>query len=97
LLRKIKFGIKNINNIYSDIAISGDSKKRNDIIRSICQYLGEDRLKLATYLSTLYKVPETEQFLVKESYLQRLKTIGTFLVAAIPIVISIIQLLSKTG
>jgi hypothetical protein len=97
LLRKIKFGIKNINKIYSDIIIHIDTNKKDEIIKSICQYLGEDRLKLATYLSTLYKVPETEQFLVKESYLQKLKTIGAFLVAAIPIVISIIQLLSKAG
>jgi hypothetical protein len=98
LRRKIKFGIKNINKIYSDIMISSDTKKKDEIIKSICQYLGEeDRLKLATYLSTLYKLPETEQFLIKESFVQKLKTIGAFLIAAIPIVISIIQLISKSG
>jgi hypothetical protein len=76
LMRKIKFGIKNINKIYSDILIQTDTKRKDEIIKSICQHLGEDRLKLANYLSILYKVPETEQFLVKESYLQKLKTIG---------------------
>jgi hypothetical protein len=98
LLRKIKFGIKNVNKIYSDIMITSDAKKKDEIIKSICQCLGEeDRLKLATYLSTLYKLPETEQFLIKESFVQKLKTIGAFLIATIPIVISIIQLFSKTG
>ena len=86
-----------MNKIYSDIIIHTDAKKKDEIIKLMCYYLGEDRLKLAIYLSTLYKVPETEQFLVKESYLQKLKTIGAFLVAAIPIVISIIQLISKAG
>jgi hypothetical protein len=62
----------------------------------MCYYLGEDRLKLAIYLSTLYKVPDTEQFFVKESLVQKLRTIGAFLVDAIPIVISIIQLISKS-
>jgi hypothetical protein len=98
LLRKLKFGIKNINKIYSNIMISSGAKKRYEIIKVVCQCLGEeDRLKLATYLSTLYKLPETEQFLVKESLVQKLKAIGAFLIAAIPIVISIIQLVSRTG
>ncbi|HET7285274.1 MAG TPA: hypothetical protein VFI70_11365 [Nitrososphaeraceae archaeon] len=98
LLRKIKFGIKNINKIYSDIIINSDSKKKDEIIKSIYEYLGgEDRLKLATYLSTLYRIPDTEQFFVKESLVQKLRTIGAFLIAAIPIVISIIQLVSKRG
>jgi hypothetical protein len=95
LLRKIKFGIKNINKIYSDIIIHTDEKNKDEIIKLICQYLGEDKLKLAIYLSTLYKVPESEQFFVKESLLQKLRPIGAFLLAAIPIVISIIQLTSK--
>jgi hypothetical protein len=98
LLRKLKFGIKNINKIYSDIIINSDPKKKDEIIKSIYEYLGgEDRLKLATYLSTLYKIPDTEQFFVQESLVQKLRIIGAFLVAAIPIVISIIQLVSKRG
>lgn len=96
LLRKMKFGIKNINNIYSDI-IYADTKKKDEIIRSICEYFGGDRLKLAIYLSTLYKIPDTEQFFIKESLVQKLRVIGAFLVAAIPVVISIIQLISKSG
>ena len=78
--------------------INSDPKKKDEIIKSIYEYLGgEDRLKPATYLSTFYRIPDTEQFLVKESLVQKLKIIGAFLVAAIPIVISIIQLVSKRG
>ena len=36
LLRKIKFGIKNINKIYSDIIIHTDEKKKDEIISLIC-------------------------------------------------------------
>jgi len=94
LLRRMEFGIKNIDKIYSDI-IYADAKKKDEIIRSICQYLAGDRLKLAVYLSTLFKVPDTQQIFVKETLLQKLRMIGAFLVAAIPIVVSIIQLISK--
>jgi hypothetical protein len=46
LLRKIKFGIKNINKIYSDTIINSDPKKKDEIIKSIYEYLGgEDRLR----------------------------------------------------
>jgi len=96
LLRKINFGIKNINKIYSDI-IYADTKSKDEIIKSVCESLGEDRLKLATYLSTSYKVPDTEQFFVKESLVQKVRAFGAFLAAAIPIAISIIQLISKGG
>jgi hypothetical protein len=95
LLRKIKFGIKNINKIYSDI-IYADANKKVEIIKSISECLGGgDRLKLATHLSSFYKVPDTEQFFIRESLVQKLRTIGAFLVAAIPLVISIIQLIRR--
>jgi hypothetical protein len=60
------------------------------MIKSICESLKGDRLSLARYLSSVYQVPETE-FFVDESIVQKLKTVGTILVAAIPIVISIIR------
>jgi hypothetical protein len=97
LLRKIKFGIMNSNKVYSDIIINSDPKKKDQIIKSIYEYLGEDRLKLATYLSILYRIPDTEHFFVKESLLQKLRTIGAFLIAAILMVISMIQLVSRRG
>jgi hypothetical protein len=92
----LNFGIKNLNKIYSDI-IYADTKSKDDIIKSVCESLGEDRLKLATYLSMSYKVPDTEQFFVKESLVQKVRAFGAFLAAAIPIAISIVQLISKGG
>lgn len=44
-------------------------------------------------LSTILKVPETDAFLDRESVGQKLKLIGPVLVAAIPIIISIIELI----
>ena len=44
------------------------------------------------YLSKVYKVPEAE-FFVGESFAQKIKVVGTFLAAAIPITISVITLL----
>ncbi len=96
LLRKINFGIKNINKIYSDI-IYADAKKKDEIIKSVCESLDGDRLNLAIYLSKSYKVPDTEQFFIKESLAQKVRAFGAFLAAAVPIVISIIQLISKGG
>ena len=91
LLRNVKLGVKNINKIYS-LIISTDSKKKDEMINSICKCLAGDSLELAKYLAALYEVPHTEEFFIKESFVQKLKTVGAFLVAAIPIVISIIQL-----
>jgi hypothetical protein len=48
-----------------------------------------DKWKLVKYLSTITKVHENE-ILIRESYLGKLKIIGTFLAASIPIIISII-------
>ena len=67
-----------MNKIYSDIIIHTDAKKKDEIIKLMCYYLGEDRLKLAIYLSTLYKVPDTEQFFVKESLVQKLRRLVHF-------------------
>lgn len=64
-------------------------------IRSTCDCLGVDKLKLAIYLPSLFKVPHTEQIFAKETLMQKLRTIGAFLVAVIPIVISIIHLIYK--
>jgi hypothetical protein len=88
LLRNIKSGIRNINKIYSLIIC----KNEDEMINSICKYLAGDRLGLARYLVSLYEVPPIQEFFIKESFVQKLKTAGAFLVAAIPIVIAIIQL-----
>ena len=95
LLRKTKFGIKNIDKIYSDFI--GTHAKNDEILKSISEQLDGQELDLAIYLSQIYKVPDTEQFFIKETIVQRLKTAAAFLAAAIPIVISIIRLLGGGG
>jgi hypothetical protein len=91
LRRNLKFEVKDIDKIYSLIMFA-DEQEKNRIIKSICDSLETNRLKLARFLSTIYKVPESELF-VKESLFQQLKVVGGFLVVSIPLVISIIQLI----
>jgi hypothetical protein len=95
LMRRTKIGIKNIDKIYSEF-ISTHSKDE-EMLSSICKQLGGQELDLAIYLSQIYKVPDTEQFFIKETLAQKLKTVIAFLAAAIPIVISVIHLLTGGG
>ena len=89
LQRNLKIEINDIKKIYS-IILSKETNQQIEIIRSICASLEGDRLKLARYLSSLQKIPDSE-FYIKESLFQQLKTVGAFLVAVITIIISIIQ------
>jgi hypothetical protein len=75
--------------------LPADMKEKNQIIKSVCESLEVDRLGLARYLSNVYKIPESE-FFVEESIIQKLKPVGTFFAAAIPIIVSIIALLSRS-
>jgi hypothetical protein len=95
LIRKTKLGIKNIDRIHSDI-MHTDTKKNDEMIKAIDEHLGRQGMDLGIYLSKVYKVTDTEPFFIKESLAQKLKTVGAFLAAAIPIVISIIQLFAKS-
>jgi len=91
LIRKTKLGIKNVDKIYSDI-MHTDVKKNDEMIKLVNEHLGGQTLDLAIYLSKTFKIPETEQFFSKELLTQKLKTIGAFLAAAIPLAISMIRL-----
>lgn len=91
LQRNLKVEINNIKKIYS-IILYKDINQQWEIIKSICTTLDGDRLKLAQYLSSLLKIPDSD-FYIKKSLFQHLKIIGAFLAAAIPIIISIIQLI----
>jgi hypothetical protein len=93
LRRNLKFEIKDINKIYSTIIYTGvrEEGKKRWIMKTICDSFTDNGLELARFLSTISKVPEGELF-GKESLFQQLKTVGSFLFVAIPIVISIIQL-----
>jgi hypothetical protein len=90
LRRRSKIEIKNIKKIYATFLVA-DIKDKNQIISSICESLEDDRLKLARHLFSVYKDPDSE-FFAGESLTHKLKIIGTFLAAAIPILLSIIQL-----
>jgi hypothetical protein len=46
-------------------------------------------------LSTILKVPETEEFLSRETALQKIKLVGPVIAAAVPVIISIIELLNR--
>lgn len=93
LQRNLKIQIKDIEKIYS-IILFKNIDERNQIISNICDTLENDRLDLGRYLKSLYKVSESE-FYVKESLIKSLKVVGAIVVAAVPIIISIIQLTNE--
>jgi hypothetical protein len=66
-----------------------EQENRINLIKSICESLEGNKLKLPSVLVAIFKVAESDLF-VRESLLHRLKVFGTFLVVAIPS-ISIIQ------
>jgi hypothetical protein len=92
LKRHLKFKIKDLEGIYSKF-LSAETQERYEVENLACKSLEGDRLELARYIATFYKVPESDLF-VNESLVERLrlKSIGTIIATAIPIAISIIQL-----
>ena len=77
LRRRSKIEIKDLNRIYATFLVS-DIKKKNQIIESVSKSLEGDRLNLGRYLSSEYKVPESE-FFAGESIAQKLKVVGASL------------------
>ena len=65
------------------------------MINSLLRAFEDGRTKPVTCISMIMKVPETEEFLTEESVGQKLKVIGTFLAATIPISISVIELIRQ--
>jgi hypothetical protein len=94
LRRRTQIEIKDVKRIYATF-LAAEIKEKNQIIKSVCESLEGDRLGLARYLSSVYKVPETE-FFIEESNIQKMKPVGTFLAATIPIIVSIITLIGRT-
>ena len=68
-------------------------EEKNEKIKLACECLEGDKLKLARYMPALCEVHDIEQLFVAESIVQKLKTVGAFLVVAVPLIISIIQLI----
>lgn len=89
--QNLKLEINNIEKLYS-IILYKDKEERNQIIESICISLETEKLNLAKYLASIYIIPDSE-FYVKASILEELKLIGVILAAAIPIIISLIEIL----
>jgi uncharacterized membrane protein len=92
LERNLKIEIKDIEKIYSLIFYQ-QNNERNKIINNSCNILEKDILAFGAYLKSLYPGSESE-FYVKESLIKHLKVIGGIIVAAVPIIISIIQVLN---
>jgi hypothetical protein len=96
LRRKLRLEVEDIRKIYSKFVFAETAEKQ-EIIKSVCESVEADGiyttniLKLAMYLSSLSKIPETELF-VETATLQKLKPIGALLAAVIPIIISAIEL-----
>jgi hypothetical protein len=77
--------------VSSNIATSSDDKKR--IVNTIDASFGDnDKLKPANCLSTFSNLEPKQQFLVKKQLSTRIKEIGTFLAAIIPVLIAVLQL-----
>jgi hypothetical protein len=89
LQRKLKVSIKDLSEIYS-IILCKEDHERNQIISEVCKVLNTDKMSLANYLLSLYKVPDSKFYSI-ESLFQQLKLPATIAVTAVPIIISIIQ------
>jgi len=97
LKRHLKHQIKNIDKIFSKASLL-DNHARTEVISSLCNSFKteNDKLKPIKYISLeLMKSEDIEIFLIPESLKSKLKVVGAFLAASIPIVISIITLVSK--
>lgn len=96
LRRKLRLEVEDIRKIYCKFVFAGIAERR-EITKSVCECVEADgvyttnTLKLAMYLSSLSKIPETELF-VETATLQKLKPIGALLAAVIPKIISAIEL-----
>ena len=96
LRRRVKYQISDniIKQFYSKY-IRATSQERNEMINSLLRAFEDGRTKPVTCISMIMKIPETEEFLTEESVGQKLKVIGTFLAATIPISISVIELIRQ--
>ena len=89
LQRKINFEIALIKKTFSKFMCL-EINDLNIIIKSVCESLEADKLKLARYLIESGKISDKENVFVRQSLIQKLKVIGIFLATAIPIIISVI-------
>jgi hypothetical protein len=101
LKRYLKHQIKDINKIFSKVSLL-DSDTKTKMISSLSNSFETETDKLTPLryisleiMSMSMKSEDVESLLVPESFKSRFKTVGTFLAALIPIVISIVALILK--
>jgi hypothetical protein len=92
LKKNLKLQINNIDNLHSKI-ISNFIIHNSMFLDSLLKTFQTDNKLLPLRYIISFLNLETEQFLVKESLWEKIKDWGAFLVAVIPVAISIIQLL----
>lgn len=100
LIRTTKIEIKDIDKIYARIIYTYASNKDESILLILSKSFENSSLDFFRYLSTTFlKDQDPNNFLIKESYYKSLfwgiKKIGTFLAAAIPLLLSIIEVYIK--
>jgi hypothetical protein len=76
--------------VCSKIISSSDKNQSLNLLSA--SFKDNDKLKPVSCLSTIIKLPDTEQLLVKEKLEVKIKDLITVLAAIVPVMISILQL-----
>ena len=102
LKKRLKHQIKDLDKIFSKVSLL-DNVAKTEVINSLTNRFGSetDKLKPLKYISSELmpmepmpmKPEDIGSLLVQESLLSKLKAVGTFLAAVIPIVIAALALL----
>ena len=102
LKRSLRVEIKDIDKMYINILRHrlNNVKAKDHRLLSMAKFFEESSLDLLKYLiNTYFETDNLDQFLAKESFRKwlfgKVKLFGSFLVAAIPIAISIFEVMSK--
>jgi hypothetical protein len=96
LKKNLKLQINNINNLHSKL-ISNFILHNSLFVDSLSKTFHTDnKLLPLSYIIDFLNL-ETEQFLIEESLWEKIKDWGAFLVAVVPVVISIIQFITNAN
>jgi hypothetical protein len=85
----------NVKSILLKISFTSQEKK-NLILQSLYKYFGDYKLEPLKYLSSLLDIPTTEDLVVKEKIIEKIKEWITIITIIIPIIISVFQLMSPS-
>jgi hypothetical protein len=95
LKRNIKLQISNIKNIYSKILIDPTIEQNEFVISISRAFESNDKFQPLRNMLNFLDTQNSERFLIEESIWDKTKEIGTFLVAVVPVLISIVELFIK--